>query len=453
MVSSATQKNPILCLQSESVETFENFRPMCSRFFRNGFEDNSRQEAAKNNQRKKKRKKDKSKRSSKSKKTRLSCTTDNPPLSSITTASSRQSEDNESHSVRTTSIEQYRVDQPLPGGMSKLFDSELAERYEEWAKLPKAKKDECLPTKAEMTKLETTIAEVVLHKIFPFIKFAPNAEQREYLCAQLIKNLGWPFFERKDEKEKAQFEVVLKCYVPFVMKEINTHRNNVCQSLRGAAMTWMDRNKTEVLPTVEDIIKCATRQSDVPEDLFMWYWNNYMGSAVLPAKRWNINVRYHQTISEKGSIYAGEEAFAVLAFINYRERWMATKVLRNANPELKVKIMEKKKPGARERPGFVYGYISETPAFKPRYTDSDVGAVMDAGWKTEGIKRFVSLRTQIKNARKTDNAKKFEKDFLVKVRAKFNVTSGPKPDNPPPKRFKNDNKMEDLSALNDSDAD
>ena len=78
---------------------------------------------------------------------------------------------------------------------------------------------------------------------------------------------------------------------------------------------------------------------------------------------------------------------------------------------------------------------------------------MDAGWSIEGVQRCIALRAQVKGARKTDNGKKFEKDFLVKVRTKFKVTGGPKTDEPPPKRFKNSGKTVDLTDLNDSDED
>ena len=113
--------------------------------------------------------------------------------------------------------------------------------------------------------------------------------------------------------------------------------------------------------------------------------------------------------------------------------------------------MAERTPGAVEKPGFACACISKNAGFKPKWTNSDVGAVMDAGWSLEGVQRFTALRTQIKAARKTANGKKFEKDFLEKVRTKHKVSGGPKTDKPPPKKFRNSGKTVDLSSLNDSD--
>ena len=77
-----------------------------------------------------------------------------------------------------------------------------------------------------------------------------------------------------------------------------------------------------------------------------------------------------------------------------------SKKLTNANLKLKLKIVEKEQPQEKEKPRFIHACINKNPEFKPKWTNSDVGAVIDARLKTEGVKHFMELRSQVKKAQK-----------------------------------------------------
>ncbi len=153
-------------------------------------------------------------------------------------------------------------------------------------------------------------------------------------------------------------------------------------------------DEVEPLPYLVEML-CKLYQSRMPEEMEAYLWSSGKLLECVCGKRAWGKRKYQTTMSEATEKVTGElivtvsdEAFALLLFENYIEKWIQRYDEEIAGVETKKRITGK-------------------------YTRSSIGYNEYVGWSEDGVIRFNELCNIVKDDRNSRNAKEVEEEILA----------------------------------------
>lgn len=215
----------------------------------------------------------------------------------------------------------------------------------------------------------------------------------------------------------------LATYQQNVNTAVNNRRSYVQGEMRVKAHKWMDEGNE--LPTVKDMLMCATRDIPDPGDdrmmnIFVFYWD-----VILPVvagagqKTWGPNKRHYELISDARAVDDpskplfghSTEAFVVVQWENNYDRWLASYAYKK---EHNVKKLPTRK-----------GDLKDADFFDGKFTDQNGGQQAYGGWTEKGLQQFNSYQEMIKDRRAQDNyateARDLETIALASIKNKHGI--------------------------------
>lgn len=129
-----------------------------------------------------------------------------------------------------------------------------------------------------------------------------------------------------------------------------------------------------------------------------------------------ISEAHYQESAAKFRMSVSNEAFAVLAFENIRD-----KCLNTWKEEATLRKTIKTRKHLPEQPWPVNIHYTTDKKFKGKWSSSSTGQQRYGGWHNEGLERFKTLKTLVKNARATDRSKSLEKRTLTNIKKKWQI--------------------------------
>jgi hypothetical protein len=279
-----------------------------------------------------------------------------------------------------------------------------------------------LPVNVEMKR---KIKATVKRDIYRFVKFVDGPKQKDKIARKVFKLLHL-------EKTHEGFEDSwVATYASLVCTELNLRRSYSQSEMKKTVQNYCNANGVDSLPTVEQILACATRKTEDME-LFEWYWDKLLPNVV-GTILFGTNVRHYKTISaamtkdcpRKRVVEPSSEAFVVLLFENCRSKWVNMVKYYDANPSEKGKKngtqFRKKKKRNTE------GAEDDDPEgaeYATLYTDQDIGQCEFGGWSRAGLRRFTYLTKEIKASHEemgAENLQAKEKSCLDRIRTRLKL--------------------------------
>jgi hypothetical protein len=300
--------------------------------------------------------------------------------------------------------------------------------------------------------VKAKIKDAIKMSTWRLIKFYPAEEAEELVLGKKIFShmVRAGTLPNMNPKNKKQRDAWVMANSAAISSEYNQHRNGVLAHLKDDCFKLYTTLKQN-LPPVTDIHKCFTRNIDLTKSherqLFKWYWETYLAHAVGNTRDWGKQVRRYGTISEAtpendpNFLYmtASNEAFAIVAYHNYRDAWIEQWKLK-ANIAAKFKAAgkdptdislvqankqnEKAKKKAKEGDEYcvvgtvVYMYDKK---FKGKWTEADAGSKKSGGWSELGHGAYLDYMKQAKQVREDPNKVAVEKAFLERLRKDFDI--------------------------------
>ena len=286
--------------------------------------------------------------------------------------------------------------------------------------------------------LVSLIKSTVRDHVFKKFKFVTNDEQNLALCNATITAMNKEELTGEGpEKDLARTKFQVD-YGDTISSSLNNSRNYVqTQTQRSAYEWWESHNKT--LPSFKDIADCFQRKLDTTDaenaDSILFYCEYFLPKLTGNARDYSDKIRYFQTISEAKSgsnaehfdITPETEAFGLVLFENYREKWLEIfKIKEKIKKKAKAKkhriaVVSKKKSAAHTESGKCeYYYTEDNEKLATKYTDPSSGQKQFGGWTNDGIKKYSSYRIYQIKVRKKDYCAAWEtavKDLLRKERS------------------------------------
>lgn len=219
-------------------------------------------------------------------------------------------------------------------------------------------------------------------------KFLVTPEDIDDACMDIMSMMGL----KLSGMEEACW---IETYKAKMCGYLNKRRDYLFSELRK--LTFIRYKETNVWPTAQDILACATRTTKDME-LFKWYVDQVL-AKVVSTKQWEPVHKYykipsaalHSEIKNKTKLFpSGHEALIVLAFDNNEVRWPKQYEHKEAGGEKELKMNGK-------------------------YTKADTGQ-KTTGWNAEGLEKFTKYIEEIKTARKNPQYTALEKECLVQLR-------------------------------------
>ena len=300
--------------------------------------------------------------------------------------------------------------------------------------------------------MENAFKSVVRSKIWRFCKFVPSTNKEEMRLGAKIFTYMAEKIPRLKDMNSVQKENWIRCHLNIMGQKINQTRSYATSEMKKAAMKeYESHNKT--LPSLDMVVACAKRDLDLSNpdhvNVLNFYWDVILPRACGNMNDWGKDKRFYSTIQEaapldnpkKVFVTPSTEAFCVLTYHNNRDSWVAmAEVLDKVDGN--KKLVHAKKKGQEDKG------IEETATtvklygkkYKPLWSESDSGSSRKGGFTKDGLKQFKKYVDMITAARKKPESLELEKEFLVLLRKKHDVTGNSiEEDNANKKRKRVDN--------------
>ena len=281
----------------------------------------------------------------------------------------------------------------------------------------------------------TIIKTKVKFNTFKKFKFVTDSDGEERVLSEVISLVGLSSLESSGKEGAAQLQLFCTKYASVIMSEINATRNYVQAQVKKVCMAWLAVNSGK-LPKMKDIEACYTRTIDLDseekQELAVWYVDKFLPACTGNSIDFSPKIRYYETISDAKSdvkcLYPDmtpeTEAFGIAVLESNYTKWPKLFDLEK-NPELhgkKTAILKTKKEDFVPKEGVRYFFLDEHPALQAKYTTPDSGQEKYGGWKDEGVRRWVKIRSAIKKARKSKAGRAWEAKILEVLREINGIT-------------------------------
>jgi hypothetical protein len=229
------------------------------------------------------------------------------------------------------------------------------------------------------------------------------------------------YLDMTDEaREETPYNVWAQIYTNYCVTALNKTRSYVVSQLKKVSKEWMDspKAKPENLPTLANILQCATRDIDHEDkesmEFFEWYVDQALPQATACAEVFGTTKQCFERVSEctipgsetKLTIPASTEAFLVLVWEGFRTSWIEQYKYKAKNGQ-KAKI-----PRARGKDADV-----ANKKYWGTLTNMDSGSKRLSGWSRDAMVKYAAYLKEIKKARGTHKCAQVETTVLPLLKA------------------------------------
>jgi hypothetical protein len=197
---------------------------------------------------------------------------------------------------------------------------------------------------------------------------------------------------------------------------LNTKRSSCEQSggriVRESLTAFKESGKDFF--TIDELCKLRRSEMEREKEAFFWFYGTFL-ECVCGKRNWG-RQKQHQRISEatdKGSqaktVTISDEAFALLIFENYIDKWIST----SADDMQDAGLVEADMPGRRKQ-----------PRHRGKFTSKKSGHCKYGGWSREGMARFNELYKLVREDRACPQAAAMEGELLAFCKAKHGGVIG-----------------------------
>jgi hypothetical protein len=225
--------------------------------------------------------------------------------------------------------------------------------------------------------------------------------------------------EHVPQDKRAQFQMI---YESTFNDALNQKRSS-CEQTGGDIVRKSIRDFAAInmeMFTMEELCKLRRAGNDRERDAFHWFFALYLES-VCGKRSWG-RQKKHQLISEakvKGGnaklVMKSDEAFALLMFENYIDKWKAMVADEDAD--------EGEDDGDRKMPARGGATKKEPLRLRGIYTKKKSGHCKYSGWSRKGIARFNELYQLVCEDRASENAAAMEQMFLRRMQRYFKMNN------------------------------
>ena len=232
------------------------------------------------------------------------------------------------------------------------------------------------------------IKALVTTKVFRKIKFISNDEM-------LREAMDWVM--KKENVPQAKRLTYRLVYESVFNDSLNAKRST-CET--AGRMIVVDKTipnfkeQGKELFTIEELCKLRRAETEREKEAFFWFFGEFL-SCVVGKRQWSAHKKYQlisqatMTGSSDKLVTISDEAFALLMYENYFDKWTT-----QANATAAGSVQRERK------------------AIRGKYTVQNSGTCKYDGWSIDGMNRFNDLYALVKEDRKSPQAPAMEKEFL-----------------------------------------
>ena len=164
--------------------------------------------------------------------------------------------------------------------------------------------------------------------------------------------------------------------------------------------------------TIEELCKLQRATTEREREAFFWFFGTFL-QCVSGRRAWGKG-RYKELVSkarEEGGrmkvVTTSDEAFALLLFDNYEDKWLGQKPLGTTAEAATVEFDENADKDGRRKGS----------RRKGKYTGKKSGHCKYGGWSREGTARFNQLYNLVQADRASPSAERIENELLENCKA------------------------------------
>ena len=247
-------------------------------------------------------------------------------------------------------------------------------------------------------------------ELFRKIKFVNNDAMFQQAITWVMDQ------EHVARQQRGSFQMV---YESTFNDALNQKRSS-CEQAGGEivrATIALFKESGKELFTMEELCKLRRSGTEREKEAFFWFFGTFLES-VCGRRNWGRQKRF-ELVSEatvKGGrakmVTKSDEAFALLLYENYIDKWAATPTLADVDDDddLNDRILGDGEPEAPVRGK------KKQPRLRGRYTRKKNGHCKYGGWSSEGISRFNYLYKLVQEDRACPQAAAMERELLASFR-------------------------------------
>ena len=287
--------------------------------------------------------------------------------------------------------------------------------------------------KAKKDPQKSLINDAIKMEVWRTVKFVSGEEQLSMASRKVLKYLSPEGYNLTSvvPEDVAHVAEWVEEHRDTVSSVLNGHRSYVVGRIKEICIEFLDQNPEVPLPSAQDIEGCVARKTGLNKALFVFWWDKIVPRGAGNVIHWTPKTRHYQKMSSStvgGKADAGleippsTEAFAAVAYISNREKWMKMHELKRENPGKALNIVKNATKVKNKEDRVLDVFTDEHPELLPTWTDSNVGQAKFGGWKREGMDEFKRLRILCKEARAKPANLSMETKTLKDIRATNKIT-------------------------------
>ena len=252
----------------------------------------------------------------------------------------------------------------------------------------------------QKTHVAARIRTQVKNEIFRQVKFITNDTMFKRAFQLVIQR------EKVPSHAQQEFAAV---YKSTFMEALNTKRSTCEQAARKIVFNALDTNITlnvDNFFTIEELSTLRQAETERQLEALVWFIGDFVES-VAGRRTWG-KLKYFQLVNEardqatgKTAVTASDEAFALLLFENYSDKWFA-----------QYKEAMEKDDNRHDNRNLMEATVQEKKRFTGKYTSRKNGQCEYGGWSKRGMERYNHFWHLVKKDREHPNAKNAERMVL-----------------------------------------
>ena len=275
--------------------------------------------------------------------------------------------------------------------------------------------------------VQMLLRETLKNEVWRVMKFISSEKQMRLLASFTLKQANLTGkFDKKGQLTEEGVDFVEKHEV-LINKMLNEHRSYCQTAMKDVCIAYMTDKNVKQLPPQEAFEKILRRDKDLDEELFIWWWTEYMPKAAGSARIWNKTVYYFGRLSDhaprndpkKWYITPSTEAWGAILIDNCRTRWPK---LMDVKTKSSGRIYYSKSSKLGEKAGLKLINVRLDKDFVGKYTKVEQGARKYGGWSPEGLKKYSEYIKMNKEARLNPATAELEGRILEQIRERDGIT-------------------------------
>jgi hypothetical protein len=239
--------------------------------------------------------------------------------------------------------------------------------------------------------------------MFRVVKFISN----EHMFGKAFKEVM--DHECVANRDRVKFQML---YESVFNHALNSKRSTCEQAGKNIMMKELKRFKEEGTDmfSIDELQKMRRATTEREKKAFLWFYGTFL-ECVCGLKQWGMH-KSTQLVSQASSsatkhgklVTVSDEAFALLLFDNYNEKWLKAFQQEEQQRQLETPAIPQPRSGDREQ--------SKKDRVKGKYTAQRTGHCKYGGWSREGMARYNEFYHLVKADRVCEHAMDMERELL-----------------------------------------